>query len=252
MKTPLLSICLGLGLSSGLFASNLVTNGDFESGNSGFSTDYTFFPIGHTYIDPVWGLVQDMDAGYYSVVNSANQIHRGFGGGPQAGSQFFVANGAVDTTQAVWKSQVISVTQTNQAYRFEAYISSVVDPSLAPPSLSFQIGNGTTWTTLGSTPSLSGAARGQWFFSFADGIFQQAGDFIIRLRNDSNVAAGNDLGVDSIYFGLRTGAPSFGTTPGTGTPTIFNPASVPEPSAGVLLALGIGGWLAVRRGRKSP
>ena len=222
-------------------ASNLVTNGDFESGNSGFSSDYTFWPIGTS---------GDMSAGYYSVVSSANQIHSGFGGGPQAGSNFFVANGAVDTTQSVWKSQVISVTQTNAAYRFEAYISSVVNPTLAPPMLSFQIGDGTTWTTLGATPSLSGAPRGQWYFSFADGIFQQAGNFIIRLRNDSNVAVGNDLGVDSIYFGLRTAAPSFGTNPGIGTPASFNPAVVPEPSSASLLIAGAVGLLGMNRRRK--
>ena len=234
---PIFIVAL-LGSALGASASNLVTNGDFESGNTGFSSDYTFWPIGTS---------GDMSAGYYSVVSSANQIHSGFGGGPQAGSRFFVANGAVDTTQSVWKSQVISVTQTNAAYRFEAYISSVVNPSLAPPMLSFQIGDGTTWTTLGATPSLSGAPRGQWYFSFADGIFQQPGDFIIRLRNDSNVASGNDLGVDSIYFGLRSAAPSFGANPGTGTPDSFNPAVVPEPSAASLLVLGIGGLIALRR-----
>jgi len=235
------TIGLGLVLSNPLFATNLVTNGDFESGNTGFSTDYTFWPIGTT---------GAMDAGFYSVVSSADQIHSDFRGAPQGGSKFFVANGAVDTTQAVWKSQVISVTQANVAYRFEAYISSVVNPSLAPPSLSFQIGNGTTWTTLGATPSLSGAPRGQWFYSFADGIFQQAGDFIIRLRNDSAVHTGNDLGIDSIYFGLRTSAPSFGSNPGS-TPAIFNPSSVPEPSSAALLAIGIGGLLAFRRKRRS-
>jgi hypothetical protein len=229
------------GFALGASASNLVTNGDFESGNTGFSSDYTFWPVGTS---------GDMSAGYYSVVSSANQIHGGFGGGPQAGSNFFVANGAVDTTQSVWKSQVISVTRTDAAYRFEAYISSVVNPSLAPPMLSFQIGDGTTWTTLGATPSLSGAPRGQWYFSFADGIFQQAGDFIIRLRNDSNVAVGNDLGVDSIYFGLRSTAPSFGANPGTGTPDSFNPAVVPEPSAASLLVLGLGSLIALRRTRR--
>ena len=126
MNYCLSTLLAALGLVHGAFAVNLVTNGDFESGNSGFSTDYTFWPIGTS---------GDMGAGYYSVVSSANQIHSGFGGAPEGGSQFFVANGAVDTTQAVWKSQVISVTQANVAYRFEAYISSVVNPSLAPPSL---------------------------------------------------------------------------------------------------------------------
>ena len=246
-----LAVLAFLGLTLQASATNLVTNGGFESGNTGFSSDYTFWPIGYSFNHPIWGPVEDMDAGFYSVVDSANEIHGGFGGSPQAGSKFFVANGAVDTTQSVWKSQVISVTQANVAYRFEAYISSVVGPSLAPPMLSFQIGDGTTWTTLGATPSLSGAPRGQWYFSFADGIFQQAGDFIIRLRNDSNEATGNDLGVDSIFFGLRSQAPSFASNPGTGTPASFNPAVVPEPAAASLLVLGLGGLIALRRARRS-
>jgi hypothetical protein len=245
MNPKLAVFLLGCGLAVQVFATNLVTNGDFEAGNTGFSTDYTYFDPG----EKMFGGT-NMDAGYYSVVSNANHVHAGFSGGPEAGFQFLVANGAVDTSQSVWKSEVISVTETNQAYRFEAYISSVVPPSLAPPSLSFEIGNGTTWTALGMTPSLAGAPMGQWFFSYADGIFQQAGDFIIRLRNDSNILGGNDLGVDSIYFGLRSSAPSFGSNPGT-TPAIFNPSAVPEPSTGALLAMGIGGLMAWRRVRRS-
>ena len=87
-----------LGTVAQGFATNLVFNGGFESGNTGFSSDYTFWPIGYSFTHPTWGLVEDMDAGFYSVVDSANEIHGGFGGSPQAGSNFFVANGAVDTT----------------------------------------------------------------------------------------------------------------------------------------------------------
>ena len=90
VRAKLAIFLLGLGFAVQGFASNLVTNGDFESGNSGFSTDYTFWPIGTS---------GDMDAGFYSVVSSANQIHGGFGGAPQGGSKFFVANGATDTSQ---------------------------------------------------------------------------------------------------------------------------------------------------------
>ncbi|NDF17549.1 MAG: PEP-CTERM sorting domain-containing protein [Verrucomicrobia bacterium] len=71
------------------------------------------------------------------------------------------------------------------------------------------------------------------------------------MRNNSTVSSGNDLGVDDIYFGLRTDAPSYPATPGSASPTVYNPAAVPEPSTGALLALGIGGLIALRRKRRA-
>jgi hypothetical protein len=58
--------------------------------------------------------------------------------------------------------------------------------------------------------------------------------------------------LDDIYFGLRTSAPSSGSTPGlsTGSLTTLNPSSVPEPSALSLLVVGIGGLIALRRVRR--
>lgn len=249
-------------------ATNLVTNGGFESGNTGFSSDYTY----STDLGP---------EGVYSVVSDASTVHPAFTGSPYAGSKFFVGNGGPDVNAAVWRSQVVQVTQPGIAYRFEAQISSMVpvtnqeepetdwiyDPVLDDwipvltgntirnydgPELFFEIGNGTSWTPLGSTLSIAdGATPGNWFFTFADGAFGQAGDYYIQLRNNSTVFGGNDFGIDNIFFGLRTDAPSYPGTPGDANPAIYNPAGVPEPSSASLLLAGIGGLMALRLRRKS-
>ena len=204
--------------NTGVLATNLVVNGGFESGNTGFTSGYTFDAAAAAGSN-------DLGAGEYSVTSNAALVHQNFSGLPQAGSQFFVANGSSNTSLAVWQSQAITVTQVNVAYRFEAYVSSVVPPvfngiTLAPPILEFEISSngGSSWTGLGSTVDLTGAAAGAWYLSYADTTLTTAGSYLIRLRNNQGAAAGNDFGLDSIYFGLASAAPS--AVPGTGLAAI--------------------------------
>lgn len=199
---------------------NLVTNGGFEAGNTGFTSDYVYQAAP---VDPwLW-------AGEYSVAGDAHDTHPGFYGYAHSGNNFFVANGAEDTTQSVWMSQAISVTNAGQNYRFQAWICSVVPSNYAPPSLSFEISNnGQNWTALGSTPSLEGANEGEWFGASADVTLANAGTYFIRLRNNSNAYEGNDFGLDDIYFGLASGAP-------------------PVPAPGCVALLGLTGLVGGRR-----
>ena len=238
-----LAVLAFLGLALQASATNLVTNGDFESGNTGFSSDYIF----SSDLGP---------EGRYSVVSDASDVHPSFMGLPYFGNKFFVGNGGPDVNAAVWRSQVIQVTQPGVAYRFEAQISSMVwvtnQEYYDGPDLFFEIGNGTNWTPLGSTISLQdGTPPGYWFLTFADGAFGQAGDYYIQLRNNSSVLGGNDFGIDSVFFGLRTDAPSYLDNPGDANPTVYNPAGVPEPGAGALIMLGLGSLIALRRARRS-
>jgi len=203
---------LAAGAASDAGATNLIVNGGFESGNTGFATAYT-----------LWGGSGDLDAGEYSVTSNAALVHNAFSGSPQAGSQFFVANGSSNTSLAVWQSEAFNVAQAGASYRFEAYISSVVAPVVggnptAPPSLVFEISSngGSSWTGLGSTVDLTGAAAGAWFLSYADTTLSTAGSYLIRLRNNQADPYGNDFGLDSIYFGLAAVAPSATGVPGAG------------------------------------
>ena len=70
----------------------------------------------------------------------------------------------------------------------------------------------------------------------------------VATHGSIGAAGGNDLGLDDIYFGLRSNSPSVGSTPGT-TPTAFNPTPVPEPSTWclALTGLAVGGYSMIRR-----
>ena len=249
MKKVIFSTLLGLGLAVQGFASNLVTNGDFESGNSGFSSDYTF--VGTPSGSALW------DQGKYAIVTSARDYHTNFTSAADhtsgSGTKYFAANGGTNINQAVWMSNVLNVALANTVYRFEAWITSLINVSGGNgPDLVFEIGNGSTWTSLGNTSVIpNGTTGGTWVFTYADGQFGQAGNYYVRLRNNSTRGDGNDLGVDDIYFGLRSNAPSYPATLGSASPTVYNPAAVPEPSTGALVAIGIGGLIALRRTRRS-
>lgn len=225
---------------------NLISNGDFSSGTSGFASQYNY----------VSGFNSANPEGTYSVVTTANDVHPAWGGyfdhtSGNSSGKYFVANASSDTNKTVWQSSAISVAQANTAYRFEAWLMKIYQFESNPPVLSFQIGDGTTWTNMGNTASLSSTSPGSWLFTYVDGQFSAAGTYYVRLKNANGASGGNDLGLDDIYFGLRSSAPSVGTTPGT-TPTSFNATPVPEPSSVALAATGIAvGWRALRRRTRS-
>lgn len=204
-----------------VLAANLITNGDFSSGNTGFSSDYT-------------SQASNVPEGTYSVVAQARDAHSAWTAAfdhtaGDASGKYFVGNGSSNTALAPWKtSTAVTVTQADTAYRFEAYISTLFMVSgNNGPILKFQIGDGTTWVDMGTTTNfVNGAAVGQWNLAFADGKFNQAGNYLIRLVNSQTAAGGNDFGLDDIYFGLRTSAPSVGSNPGSDNPQTFNTSGI--------------------------
>lgn len=66
-------------------------------------------------------------------------------------------------------------------------------------------------------PRSPGSAESTVAASVAAAI-RWAGTYEIRLRNNQTAATGNDFGLDSIYFGLASAAPS--AVPGTGLAAI--------------------------------
>ncbi len=198
---PLFFIICLLFTSQNSYAANLITNGDFSSGNSSFSSEYTY----------VTGANSAFPEGTYSVVTQASDVHVNWTTAfdhtsGNASGKYFVANSSNDNTDVVWQSDSsVAITQANTNYRFEVYISTLVALSDPGPELQFQIGDGTTWIDLGSSFTFVNGTHnvGQWYQAFVDAKFTATGNYYLRLKNNQTAAGGNDLGLDDISFEIN-------------------------------------------------
>ncbi len=172
-------------LSASIRSGNLVTNGDFELGPVGFTTDYvlgTTSCLGLGFLDC---------AGTYGVLTNPMDGHQNFSPCMDAvgGGNMMVVNGAPNL-QNVW-CQTINVSP-NTDYDFSALVTSVHPAS--PAILQFSI-NG---NTIGS-PFNAGApcAWGLFSATWNSGSNTTA---TICILNQNTAAAGNDFALDGISF----------------------------------------------------
>src|SRR6188508_2117578 len=100
---------------------NLVTNGDFEAGNSGFTSAYT--NSGSNSIE-----------GQYAVLSNPypwNGLFISSGDHTSGHGLMMVANGAPNAGQLVWQSNSIAVASSTN-YFFEAFVNNVCCSSTFP------------------------------------------------------------------------------------------------------------------------
>jgi hypothetical protein len=255
--TSLLAVAAAaIGLQSA--SANIIVNGDFQSGNTGFSSDYSF------------RLGPSADAGEYTIVSNLADFHTGIAAlgslsGYGGSGLYFAANGATSTAQSPWRQIVnnptlMLTTDINNPvyYRFEARVANTDPyPQYAAPNLAFEIQvNGGAWNTFTTTPLLS--QQNQWTLTYADTYLQSAPTSLgFRLRNLATDGLGNDFALDSIYFGLTTDAPSYPTAGILSAGDITNPtlvtasgAAVPEPGTWAAAALLAGGAAFMRWRRR--
>jgi hypothetical protein len=211
----------------------MINNGDFELGSVGFTSDYTdvtgqiTFPNSMAFGD----FAIDTDADIY------NQTYFGSLGDHTTGTgKYFISDAGTNDAEAPWISEkTIIVSSTTATYRFEAYIADVNDDPNANdlPQLSFELGDGTTWVPLGSSVDLSGKNM-QWVLTTTDVKFSKTGTYMLRLRNTQTNGIGNDFGLDDLYFGLCSGAPSSTTSSCSATPQTINIGALvdSDPSVG--------------------
>jgi hypothetical protein len=180
MKTIILGgALLALACGSAHAASNLVTNGDFSSGVSGFTSGYTY--------SPGYGWPE----GSYDVTTDPNLNHplwASFGDHTTGAGEMLVLNGSPIADTSAW-SQTISVTG-GKTYDFTVWVASSYPTSPATLNLSV---NG---TQVGST----------FTASTTTGLWQQfSGDFTASSNSaalsiiDTNLTrSGNDFALDDI------------------------------------------------------
>lgn len=160
---------------------NLIANGNFESGNVAFTTDYMNSPTN------LWA------EGTYGVITNPNAAHPNFApcGDHTTGSgNMMVVNGAA-SFQDVWCQTVAITPNTN--YAFTAWVASV-NPS-SPAMLQFSINGMLIGTTFTANP-----ATCVWEEFFA--TWNSGGSAVanICIVNQNTAASGNDFALDDIGF----------------------------------------------------
>lgn len=167
---------------------NLVSNGDFSAGNTGFTTDYALATV-----NGPWGLLSF--EGNYVIDNNASNAHQFFQGldhtNPPFGD-YMIVNGSSIPSTNVW-CQTITV-QPNTWYSFSAWVRNVdTNPgNTVYAQLQFNI-NG---APLGPEETVSGG----WQQIAEDWFSGTETSIDICLVNQQTNAGGNDFGLDDITF----------------------------------------------------
>lgn len=163
-------------------STNLVVNGNFESGNTGFSSAYTL------------GTGSVLLAATYAINTNANNTHSGFAACTDHTSgtgNYMVINGATTINQSVW-CQTVNVTP-NTNYELSTWITSVVAAN--PANLQFTI-NG---VNIGN-PIIASATTCQWTQFFSTWNSGANTSATLCITNQNTIASGNDFGLDDIQF----------------------------------------------------
>lgn len=163
-------------------AQNLIVNGDFELGNVGFTSDYTFTPAGNT------------DARQYTVASNPAAWNPNFAtiGDHTTGSGLMlIANGATTANQEVWRQTVPVVPGVD--YDFSAW---VVNGALDLSTLQFRI-NG---VQIGADFTPPGPPPATWTQFTADWNAGAATTAQIEIVETTLSFFGNDFYLDDITF----------------------------------------------------
>jgi hypothetical protein len=200
-------------------AGNLIVNGDFSAGNTGFTSDYT-------YVAPTANAMYP--EGLYTIWNNPVDVHN-LWVDDAAAPTMLIENGYTgsDTANhAVWRQDGLAGV-AGETYLFSASIMNVCCNASfggnlnAPSEILFQVsGNGADWTTILDYITSPGAVAPEpddgilvnVNASFVNGF---GGAFDIRAIDGLNAASGNDFGITNLSL-----------------------SAVPEPATWAMMLLG--------------
>lgn len=174
---------------SALSGINLVTNGDFEMGNTGFTSDYARAAQTTTGLNP---------EGTYDIVAAPSSRHTNFCSCPDhtsgSGTLQMVINGA-STEKNVW-AQTVNV-NPNTAYQFTYWVQTVVNGNDASPSkLQLYINGKFAGPVYTANPTTGVWTQFTYNWTSGPGDLQAA----LVLKNENFATGGNDFALDDIIF----------------------------------------------------
>jgi len=161
---------------------DLIVNGDFESGNTGFDSDFTFSP-GDITAPATYDIVTDPRNSHGSATS--------YGDHTTGAGLMLAANGSTDTDSIVWSQQVSVALGTD--YQFDVWTSTWFSNA----RLQLQINSvdiGTSFTTPTS--------NGVWELTSRSWNSGAASVALLELVNTTSGYTGNDFALDDISFAL--------------------------------------------------
>jgi len=185
--------------------SNLVANGTFEGGITGYNGGTSGFMSEYTSKDPNGGNQILNSKGTYTVVATPNSVNSLFGNfsnhTPSTGTLQMVVNGASNAGVKVWYETVTVTPNTN--YQFTYWIQSVASlPDGSPSILQFYLtGNVAARVAVGPV-STAIATGGQWKQFIYNWYSGSNTSVMLALENQqtSSLANGNCFALDDIVF----------------------------------------------------
>jgi len=223
MKLKILALFLASLAVPTSASANLIQNGDFSAGFTGFSSEYTFT---NSNLQP---------EGTYTVGSNPNAYHPLFvsvaGGNPM-----LIANGSAENEQVLLGYTGTVLASGN--YAFSASVMNIccnVPFNGAPSTVLFQIsqGGGPFATVASYTTNPPGDAGVSNFVTSVTPFFLQTGLFSFRVIDTVSAAAGNDFAIDNLSI---------------------DAAAVPGPIVGAGfpgLLMALGGLVALARRRRN-
>jgi hypothetical protein len=188
-------------VTSTLYNNNLITNGSFESGNTGFTSSYSHYTGAQYATTPG-------NNGYYSISNAGtNQCQwfstNGTANGPslsaQNGGVYFIGDGAT-TSSMVWSQTVTGLT-VGSVYKFQYYYAAG-DPDATRAVLRTTITGGTVAvvapTTSTDITTNNATAWNQATYTFT--ASSTSATITLTDMTSTGSTNGNDFYLDNIEF----------------------------------------------------
>ncbi|WP_405199562.1 LamG-like jellyroll fold domain-containing protein [Christiangramia sp. LLG6405-1] len=173
---------------------NLITNGDFENGNSGFNTVYG-------YVEDIPNFRREMyPEGLYAIGENAYNYHNNFSGLGHGGrGNFMIVNGDRSIGNIVWQSNTLDIIPETDYY-FSAWTSNVNPAS--PARLRIQVLVNNSVVVESNLGDLTNQPVGNWINFYNPELWNSGNNtqVVVRIINENPTAGGNDFGIDDISF----------------------------------------------------